>query len=191
FYDNFSSGILNIEKLLETPIDSAYANCFYRLLFVNVITALETYLSDAFIQSVVPNDNLMRKFVESTPEFKSEKIPLSLIYKAVEEIEQKAKSYLADVVWHNLGRVKPMYKDVLGIEFETDLGDLTRAILKRHDIIHRNGKTKLGEEILITKKDVTSLVSKAELFAQEVDQKISEARANNTIQTTADSSSDF
>lgn len=191
FYDNFSSAILDIEKLLETKIDSPYENCFFRLLFVNVITALETYLSDAFIHSVVPSESLMRKFVESTPEFKSEKIPLADVYKAVEEIEQKAKSYLVDVVWHNLGRIKPMYRDVLGIVFESDLGDLTRAILKRHDIVHRNGKTKSGEEILITKKDVTDLISKVESFAQEIDQKISEVRTNNTIQPTADASADF
>ena len=191
FYNNFSSAILDIEKLLETKIDSPYENCFFRLLFVNVITALETYLSDAFINSVVPSDDLMRKFVESTPEFKSEKIPLADVYKAVEEIDQKAKSYLADVVWHNLGRIKPMYKNVLRIEFESDLGDITRAILKRHDIVHRNGKTKSGEEILINKKDVTALIKKVELFTQEIDQKLSKARANNKIQPTADASADF
>ena len=191
FYDNFSSAILDIEKLLETKIDPPYQICFYRLLFVNVITALETYLSDAFINSVVPSKDLMRKFVESTPEFKSEKIPLAEVFKAFAEIELKAKSYLADVVWHNLGRVKPMYRDVLGIDFESDLGDLTRAIVKRHDIVHRNGKTKSGDEIQIAKQDVITLIGEVESFVQEVDQIISQARANNAIQPTADASANF
>jgi len=190
FHHNFSTAILNIKKLLETNVEGSVVNCLYRLLFVNVITALETYLSDAFINTVVPNQSLMRKLVETTPRFKSEKVPLAQVYKAVEEIDQKAKTHLADVVWHNLGRVKTMYKDVLGIEFESDLGDLTRAILNRHDIVHRNGKSKSGEVILIAKEDVNRLIAEVESFVQDVDQKLSEVRANNQIQPTADASAD-
>jgi hypothetical protein len=177
YYHNFSGSILDIEKMLKTDIDGSVEHCFYRLLFVNVITSMETYLSDAFINTVVPDIELMRRFVESTPEFKAEKISLADVYKAAESIEQRAKKYLADVAWHNIGRIKPMYKDVLEIEFASDIKDLMKAILIRHDIVHRNGKTKNGEEILITKKDVTNLISKIEAFIQEVDQNLSEKRS--------------
>lgn len=169
YYGNFSSGILDIEKLLETDVDGIVANCFYRLLFVNVITALETYLSDAFINTVVPNSELMRRFVEKTPEFQSEKVSLSDVFKAVEQIEQRAKSYLIDVVWHNLERVKPMYRDTLDIDFPKDIGPIFRAIIKRHDIVHRNGKTKSGTEIIVSKQDVSDLIAAVEAFAQQID----------------------
>jgi uncharacterized protein (UPF0332 family) len=179
FYHNFSSGILDIEGLLQTEVSGPVENCFYRLLFVNVITAMETYLSDAFINSVIPEAQLIRRFVEYSPEFKSEKLSMSKVYKAAEEIEQRAKSHLADVVWHNLSRVKSMYRNVLGVAFPEDIGNLTRAILKRHDIVHRNGMSKLGEEILITREDVTSLIQQVENFVQTVDQELSEAKAKN------------
>src|SRR2546430_5076910 len=52
YYQNFSRAILDIEKLLQTKVNDIVANCFWRLLYVNVITALETYLSDAFINTV-------------------------------------------------------------------------------------------------------------------------------------------
>lgn len=191
FYRNYSGAISDIEKLLEENVDSSVECCFYRLIYVNVITAMETYLSNAFINSVVPNPELMRRFVESTPEFKSEKISLSDVYKAAEEIELRAKSHLADVVWHNLSRVKPMYKDVLGVEFDVELGDLFRAVLIRHDIVHRNGKTKSGEEILITKEDVKVLISMVEAFIKEVDEKLSKMRAKRKIEPTAEASADF
>lgn len=178
FYHNFSSAIRDIENLLQTEVSEPVKNCFFRLLYVNAITAMETYLSDAFINSVVPEPQLMRRFVESSPEFKAEKMPLSQVFKAAEEIEARVKSYLADVVWHNLSRVKPMYRDVLGVKFPQDIGDLMRAILKRHDIVHRNGKSKTGEEILMTREDVTSLVEEVEKFIQAVDQELNEARAN-------------
>lgn len=179
FYRNYSSAISDTEKLLEANVESSVEFCFYRLIYVNVITAMETYLSDAFINSVVTNPELMRRFVESTPQFKSEKISLSDVYKAAEEIQLRAKSHLADVVWHNLSRVKPMYNDVLGIEFNVDLGDLITAVLTRHDIVHRNGKTKNGEEIIVTKKDVKDLIMKVDNLIKEVDRSLGEARANN------------
>lgn len=181
YHSNFTSAILDNESLLKTKVEHSVANCFYRLLFVNVITALETYLSDAFINTVVPNPALMRRFIESTPEFQSEKIALSDVFKAIEEIEQKTKSYLADVVWHNLQRVKPMYKDTLGIDFPKDIGTIFRAIIKRHDIVHRNGKTKSGDEILIQQQDVTSLIAAVESFIQHVDAQLSDFKSDITV----------
>jgi len=191
FYRNFSGAMLDIEKMLEAKIDSSVEGSFFRLLYVNVITAMETYLSDAFMNSVVPDKELMRRFVETTPEFETEKISLSKVYKAAEEIEQRAKSYLVDVVWHNLGRVKPMYQAVLGVEFNNEMGDLVKAVLKRHDIVHRNGKTKFGEHIVLTKNDVTELVSKVEYFIQDIDLKMREIRANKEMPPTADAAADF
>jgi len=182
YYHNFSGSILAVQKLLEADIDESVKNCFYRLLYANVITTMETYLSDAFIHSVMPDAKLMRSFIESTPEFKAEKIPLANVYKAADEIKPRAKKYLADFLWHNLSRIKPMYKSVLGIEFDTELGQINRAILKRHDIVHRNGKTKSGEEILITKEDVKVLISLVEAFIKEVDEKLSKLISNRKIE---------
>ncbi|QCQ21268.1 hypothetical protein [Desulfoglaeba alkanexedens] len=66
-----------------------------------------------------------------------------------------------------------------------------KAILKRHDIVHRNGKTKSGENIVLTKNDVTQLVSKVEHFIQDIDVKMREIRANKEMQPTADTAADF
>ncbi len=113
--DAFHSSVLDIQKLLKTKVDEPLQQCFRRLLYVNVITALETYLSDLFISSISADRNLLRRFVETNPEFKSEKISVSDVFKASEEIEQKVKSYLMDVVWHHLARIKPMFRDTLGV----------------------------------------------------------------------------
>jgi hypothetical protein len=176
YYENFTGAILDIEKLLGAEVDGSVKNNLYRLLFVNVITSLETYLSDAFINIVANNAKLMRRFVETTPEFQSQKVPLSEVYKAMEGIERKARGYLADVVWHHLERVKPMYRETLGIEFSGETGPLFRAILTRHDIVHRNGKTKEGNEILVTADDVSNLIQAVEEFVQHIDGQVAKVR---------------
>lgn len=170
----FSSAILDIEQLLETQPPEPVKGCFLRLLYVNVITALETYLSDVFISTVANDASLMRRFVETCPAFRSEKIPLADVYRAMEEIEKRARSYLIDVVWHHLDRVKEMYRATLAIEFPGNIGPIFRAIAKRHDIVHRNGKTKDGKEICISVAMVTDLISAIEKLVQHVDQEVAQ-----------------
>ncbi len=185
YYHNFSGAILDIEKLLKTKVDDSVSSVFRRMLYVNVITALETYLSDAFINTVANRPELMRRFIETTPEFQAEKVPLSEVFKAVEQIERKARSYLIDVVWHHLDRIKPMYRATLGIEFPPEAGPIFRAILARHDIVHRNGKKKDGKEILIAPKEITDLISEVEKFVQHIDTQLAEVRSNNQLNADA------
>lgn len=170
YYHSFSGAVLDIEALLRTEVPGPVAACFHRLLFVNVITALETYLSDAFISTVMNQPKFMRKFVETTPEFRNEKISLADAFKAAEQAERKARAYLADVVWHHLERVRPMYLETLGVKFPENIGPIFRAIHTRHDIVHRNGKTKDGEEILITADSVQQLIAEVEALAQHIDE---------------------
>ena len=169
----------DIEKLLETKVDDSVSSVFRRMLYVNVITALETYLSDAFINTVANKPELMRRFIETTPEFQAERVPLSEVFKAVEQIERKARSYLIDVVWHHLDRIKPMYRATLGIEFPSDAGSIFRAILVRHDVVHRNGKTKDGKEIFVTPKEIAGLIGEVQKFVQYIDTQLAEVRSNH------------
>ncbi|MEK6304216.1 MAG: hypothetical protein AABO41_26305 [Acidobacteriota bacterium] len=177
YYSNFCGAIHDITELLNTTVPDSAAPCFLRLLFVNVITALETYLSDAFTNTVMSDAGVLRRFLETTPEFKAEKISLADVFKAAEEAEAKAKAYLGNVVWHNIGRVMPMYRATLDIEFRGDTSVVFRAILTRHDIVHRNGKRRDGSEILIKPSDVSCLISSVEFLVQGIDDQLSRVRS--------------
>ena len=169
YRENFNNGISNIQKLLPTEVDRLASNCFYSMLFVNVITCLETYLSDAFINTVTTNTIYMRKFIESNPEFKNEKISLSSIFEEYENIEKKAKKHLSDIVWHHIKRIQPMYLSTLGISFLSDTSIIYKAIAMRHDIVHRNGKNKTGIEMPIKPVDILAIISKTNEFIENID----------------------
>ena len=169
FHNNFTSSILDIEKLLETKVPEAVLHNFNRLLYLNVIIALETYLSDAFINHVFSNKDLFQRFVENTPEFQQRKIPLSDVLKEAETLEVTAKTHMLEISWHNLSRVSKIYESILDISFPENLGDLYRAILKRHDIVHRKGFDKEDNEILISEADIRELIEITEHFVQSVD----------------------
>jgi len=169
FLQNFRASLNNILSLLETQLSAEIESHLFRLLYANVITALETYLSDAFITRVINSENLMRRLVETTPEFKNEKLSVSEIYQTMEVIKEKVGKHLGEVVWHSLNRVKPMYKDTLGIEFPPDLKAIFRAILVRHDIVHRNGKDKDGKEHVIQEGEMRALVDEVKALVEHIE----------------------
>lgn len=173
---NFSFAIDDIQRLFKAEVDPTSAQCLWRLLYVNVITALETYLSGAFINTVLNRPTLMRRFIETCPAFQGEKIPLSEIFKAQEQIERKARSYLVDLVWHRLDCVKEIYQATLEIGFPSDIGMVHRAVVVRHDLVHRNGKTKKGDEITITPTEITDLITEVEKIVESLDEKLADVR---------------
>ena len=61
-----------------------------------------------------------------------------------------------------------MYRHVLGIEFP-DSPPIFRAIKVRHDLVHRNGKTKNGEPIPIDKGHVLALTREVDQFLRQID----------------------
>ena len=165
----FQRSIEEVQTLLKNPIaDGVAGQCLLRLLYVNVITALEAYLADFFISAITEHKELFRKFVETNPEFEKEKLPFSGIFKAWEGLDAKVKAYLVEIVWHHLGRIKPMYQDALGVEIP-DAEELFKAVLVRHDIVHRNGKKKGGGEHVIIREDVNKLVVATEKFVDGIE----------------------
>lgn len=173
----FLSATIDAEELLKVPVPTPQEDSYCRILFVSIIAALEAYLSETFIGLVASNDALLRRYVESAPEFKEEKFTLAEIYKASESLEKKVKSTLVDLVWHNLAKVKQMYSATLEIEFPSGLSDIYRAIEARHDIVHRNGKRKDGSDVVITRKSVEDLIVATELLVRDIDQQVAELKA--------------
>ena len=172
FHETFQESIHNIKTLLDHEFDVDLRRIYYMMLYVNIITAMETYLSDAFINTVLNDQDLTRRFVETNPDCARQKLPLSDIFSRMERLETEVGDYLLDLTWHNLERVKPMYKHTLGVDFPPDLKDLFKAILVRHDIVHRNGRTKDGTEIEVNRQDISELLDKVCSFVNHIDEQL-------------------
>lgn len=172
FHESFQRSIESIKALLAHEVNDGLKRNYYMLLYVNVISVMETYLCDAFINKVIGDEKLLRKFVETSSHFSDQKVQASDIYNKMENINDEVKRYLLDLIWHNLKRIKPIYKDTLDVDFPHDVGDIFRDIMKRHDIVHRNGKTKNGQEITIDKADVEGTIDKISEFIDAIDEQL-------------------
>ncbi|ENP8324489.1 hypothetical protein M2G54_22145 [Vibrio vulnificus] len=173
FHNTFLQATFEIESLSEAKlIDRRLQTQMNRLLYSNVITALETYLSDALFNIVMSNPDLIQKVIETSPEFKNQKFDLSDIYKKYSSLESLASEYLVNIIYHNISKVSQIYKSVLGVNFPKKLSPIYKAITIRHDIIHRNGKDKNGQSIILDKGDVHQLLQDVRAFVAEVNLQI-------------------
>ena len=148
---------------------------FLRLLFSHCITILETFLSEYAACKILNHEDTMKSFVSKYKDFKAQQFPLSDIFQKHEQIFEIVRKTLADIIWHNLPKVKNIYEFTFGIKIEKNIEALQKAILLRHDIIHRNGKDKNGQKVTIEKGDVENLLNEIEEIAGEINKKIEKA----------------
>ena len=173
FHETLLKDLDDIEKLKNIAHESKISQNLFRLLCVNIVTVLEVFLSDAFINTALNNETFLRKFVSENRDFKKKKLALTDIFVRMEGLKEEVKNYLLGIVWHNLAKIKPIYKTTFGIDFPDDLTKpLFKLIAMRHDIVHRNGKTKKGNAIELSGSDISQLLDHVRRFAQFVDERL-------------------
>jgi len=162
---------LSEQKFLEHP---RLKQPLYRMLYASSITAMETYLSDTFHQQVLRNSNLTTLLLTTDPELRKRNYSITDVIDWHENAQGKAFEHLCDIVWHNLGKVRCMYRAVLEVKFPSDMDAVFKAVIVRHDLVHRNGKTKDGSLHRLKQSSLESVFSKIEAFVSFVDEQVKE-----------------
>lgn len=161
--------IENLNSMISMDFDAKHQQTLLKMVFTSAITSLEAYLSEYFIGRIEKDSYCLRKFVETNTDFKKEKFSLSEVFARRESIEKYAKEYLVDLLWHNLPKIRPIYKKALNIEFPESIENLVKATHLRHDLVHRGGKSKEGKVISLHKNDVTELITDVLALAEHIE----------------------
>lgn len=155
-YDLTPEKITDVLDEIETLSENtkAYLN---RQLYAGAITSMEAYLSSTLLKAVLVSNESKRRFVEKYLPYRDEHIAFSCIFEQMDKIDITIQETLRGLMYHNLGKIKPIYKDVLDVDLG-DIGSIMKAVQIRHDIIHRSGRDKDGNLHNIKKEDVITLV---------------------------------
>ena len=140
-------------------------------MYIGCIACLEDYLSTTLIREVLNNDDNFKKFVKTFKGIEKIRFNLNDIFYELEKIRDVVKKVLLDLIYHDLPKISGIYKDSLAIEFP-DYSMLMKCIKTRHDMVHRNGKTKEGVIINIEKSDVDDLLTEVYEFSSFIESKI-------------------
>lgn len=141
------------------------------MLFAHAIATLEGYLSSTFITTCLGDEKHIQALVKKDKEFAERKLSMKEIFARREGLSNEIGAYLKEQIFHNVIKVRTLYKNVLGI----DLGAidwLEKAVRTRHDCVHRAGYTKDGEPVEITDESLRLLVTQCQALAHHVDDRV-------------------
>lgn len=173
YYNSFIQALESAKKLNNVDIDSGgqLTSTLRSQTYIFVIAALEAFLSETFINLTDDNEEYFRNFIETFPDFKETKIELARIFAEKEKIRETAKKVMLDIIYHNLSKVGKMYESTFKITFPK-IDELSKCIGVRHDLVHRNGKSKKGDSINIEKDDITDLIKITSNFVEDIARKL-------------------
>jgi hypothetical protein len=177
---SFDEAITIVEVILNEKFIGDLLQPLWRQQYTSVFSAMEAYLFDFFYSTIQADKELFRKFVKVNKEFENTKVRLADIFEQHEKLDQTVREHLSGLLWHNLPRIAPLYKLVLGIEFDKKLlGKLSKAVLTRHDIVHRNGKKTDGTMVVLSKEQVIELIAWVRDFVQQIETAWRERKKKN------------
>jgi hypothetical protein len=169
FYEVFATAIADTHSLIALAHES---KTLARLLYANVITAMETYLSDTLKKQVLTRESIRRRFVQTNETF-NKKIVIQDIFRKLEGLNEEIVQAIDMMSFHNLDKTTCLYKSVLDTQFpNTSMADLKKAVEARHDIVHRNGKTTQGKAVEVSMQDVERLIELVDTTIQQIDKQI-------------------
>jgi 5-methylcytosine-specific restriction endonuclease McrA len=173
YFENFKSALNTIRilnsfsQLAKDDIEKYLKN----MLYSNAVTCLETFLADAFNSTLKSDKKFLRNFVEGFKDFNEDKFSLREVFQKYDTIENRVTEALFDMMWHNLAKVSGIYRDTFGIIFPP-ASTIFKAIIIRHDLVHRNGKSKTGKFHSIQNSDIENICTDIENFVVDIHKQI-------------------
>lgn len=164
-YDEFNETIQELRNMLNSDLSSEIV---FKMIDAFAVTAMEAYLSGTLINQVKCNDAYLINAAEKVIELKDEKISLSSILKNPNEAKSRVLSKLYEFMYHNIPKIKQVYEAVFDVKFNYPLKDIMQIVMRRHDIVHRNGKNKEGGEIVLTRDMIKQDLNVISIFVKAV-----------------------
>lgn len=143
-----------------------------RMIFSHQVTALEAYLGDTLMKEVMGDTNAMQRLIDQDGDLAKEKFTLAEISKEPGLVKRKVQEHLRSILYHNLAKVDVLYNIALGVgilALASDKKSLFKAVLLRHDCVHRNGFDKDGNELKVfTKAFVQNNADLIKAFVEDI-----------------------
>ncbi|MBB1397066.1 MULTISPECIES: hypothetical protein [unclassified Pseudoalteromonas] len=174
-HDLLTEQLDSVDQILNLTVPDDAKFSFLVMIHAHVVSAIEGYLAGVFIHQVCNSEVLTRKLIESDPEFSKRKFTLREIYQEQDALKVTVASYLKDLIFHDLKKIKPMYKSVLGYEL-SNLSWLFKAVELRHHCVHRAGYDKEGNKIDLSVESVSDLFMQVHKLGEDINEAIKNIR---------------
>jgi transcription elongation factor Elf1 len=116
YYLTYKTQFDNVDKLLysiDKTNDNEIVSLLYKLIYINIVTIMETYLSDALINIILNNEKYFDIFVRNFNDYRNEKCSLNEIidkYKKLRAIVKDTLTIFYIIIYQKyLGYINPYW----------------------------------------------------------------------------------
>jgi len=165
--------IERLKKLLEIKIEEySIDQSLTRLVFSGVITSLETYLNEVFVQIVFYSDITLKTFVTEFEPYRKERIFLHEIFIKYDSLESRVRDDLESIIYHNISKLISIF-NIFNFELEKfdRIKNVAQHIQLRHNFVHRSGLNKDDCFEEVSKEDINLLIDDINLLIEYIHKK--------------------
>ena len=167
----------SIGRLVAQSEALADQKIMLRMLLVQTVTALETFLGDTLLMEVNSKEEAQKRLLMNNDlEIGTTKILLKDTFLVENFALQRLMQALKAVSYHNIRKVHKLYLCGLGLDITPGADDLkviNNSILVRHDCVHRNGRAKDSDLVnLIDRPQIEELIESIKAMANKIDDKL-------------------
>ncbi|MBD8875444.1 hypothetical protein [Roseibium polysiphoniae] len=138
--------------LLRHPISQFGEATIKRMIFAQIISAMEVYLQDKIKISVNSSYIVRFNIISRNDKLNSEKFPLRYL-SSKDFIDNQIMKYLNGIIFHNIPVVENVLKSLSHEDFNPPARikeRLSKAVSVRHDCVHRGGYDRLGNKVTVS-----------------------------------------
>lgn len=139
-----------------------------KMAFAYSVTLLEAFLGDTLKSLINENNKYLENAIANVDEVKKAKYSLSELRGTNIDVKSLAIRKLSEILFHNIPKVKVVYEQVLGKSLPIDISSVNKIAEIRHHIVHRNGRTLDGENIVVTAEDLSNAIICIKEFSSEL-----------------------
>jgi len=176
-YPNFQTSIEHIQAILEHSYNlarGAVQHQLFHILYSNIFTTFESYISAAFIHKLFSSNDALHHFLTKQKEFGISQPKMTdllcdeeHIGELIEEMKAKLKTDLTKTSWHDLEKVARRFSQI-GIKVPFSKSGLNKIIDTRNDIVHRNGRTAGGDSVVVMRDQIESAINTVRMLAEHI-----------------------
>ncbi|MFY0750964.1 hypothetical protein [Pseudomonas sp. NFX5] len=166
-YSIFTGKLRQLRLLVSRKADPFDAAMLQKMAYVHAVTLFEAMVGDVLKATVLAYPHLMNRMVSKLGEDKSRKFQLREI--ADLGLNGIVLGILNEQLYHNPVTVKHFVSIIAGQPLpDTYMAAMQKVIDKRHDLVHRDGKTIDDERHVIDENTVITSIGLIENFANDI-----------------------
>jgi len=176
FFLKFPEELANASSLLTLGSSEQHTDTLNKLVYAHAVTLMEALISSVVCKLVVSDKRLLINLVAGYRKLSTRTINLKDVAEQPKLVESIVLTTLKELTLHNVGTVKEVLGAMFGKHMDSlEVGEIGRICSKRHDIIHRNGKTVDDQPIKLTTEEVKQAIRTIREFAEELKSRIDNA----------------